>query len=280
MKKRLFLTSAAALLLLAAFSAFDSNIGLAQLPTGDDGIYIFGRIDNDKAKSGIFGRRRENLKNSDWCVFIGENGQVYRMSLIDRSIHELYIDGKKIDDSQIWKHTAEFKPYLEKYWRVRELDKESASLDRQMKPIEIKIETVSKEMEKLDKIEERLERSAAGFADDRKSLSDARKRIAGTERELSRELEDFAKRQDQIGKEHESLNLMADLDKVLKQIGTDLQALGVIKSTSNLSFKLSNVELIVNGRKASPEVYDLLKARYIITEGAESGFLYRWKGAI
>ncbi|MEQ1605375.1 MAG: hypothetical protein ABL999_10960 [Pyrinomonadaceae bacterium] len=279
MRKRLSRIFPLAAILAAAFFTSDSNVSLAQPPLGD-GIYMFGRIDNDKAKSGIFVRNRQDLKNRDWCVFIGENGSVYKMSLIDRSVHELFIDGKRVDDSLIWKRTAEFKPYLEKYWRDRELEKESADLERQMKPIEIKIEAVSKEMEKLDKFEQRLERSAAGFADDRKSLSDARRRIADTERGFSHELEGFARQQDRIGREQESLNLMEDLDKVLKQICTDLQALGVIKNTANLSFKLSNVELVVNGKRVSPEVLDLLKARYIIAEDGESGFLYRWKGEI
>ncbi|MFT3746085.1 MAG: hypothetical protein QM785_17575 [Pyrinomonadaceae bacterium] len=277
--KRLFRLIPLAAIIAAAIFTSDGNISHAQPPVSD-GIYMFGRIDNDKGKSGIFGRSRKDLKDRDWCVFVVGGDKVYKMSLIDRSVHELYINGKRIEDSLIWKHTAEFKPYLEKYWRVQELEKESANLDRQMKPIEAKIEAVSKEMQKLDKIEERLDRGASGFADDRKSLSEARRRISSTERELSHELEGFARQQDAIGKQHESLNLMEDLDKVLKQIGTDLQSLGVVKTTSNLSFKLSNVELIVNGKTVSPEIFDLLKARYIVGESGESGFLFRWKGDI
>lgn len=279
MMKRLFRLIPLAAIMAAAIFTSDGNVSHAQRPVSD-GTYIFGRIDNDRGKTGIFGRSRQAFKDRDWCVFVGASGSVYKMSMIDRSVHELFINGKRVDDSLIWKHTAEFKPYLEKYWRVQDLEKESADLDRQMMPIEVKIEAVSKEMQKLDKIEERLDRGASGFADDRKSLSDARRRISSTERELSRELEVFARQQDAIGKQHESLNLMEDLDRVLKQIATDLQSLGVVKSTANISFKLSNVELIVNGERISPEAYDLLKAKYIIAEGGESGFLYRWKGDI
>lgn len=279
MRKRLFRIIPLAAVIFAAIFTSDDNTSHAQPPV-NDGIYIFGRIDIERGKSGIFGRSRKELKERDWCVFVGANGSVYKMSLIDRSVHELFINGKRVDDSLIWKHTAEFKPYLDKYWRVQELEKESADLDRQMKPIEAKIEAVSKEMQRIDKLEERLDRASSGFADDRRSLSEARRRIADTERGFSQELEGFARQQDAIGKQHESLNLIEDLDKVLKEICTDLQSLGVVKSTANISFKLSNVELIVNGKRVSQEVYDLLKARYIIAEGGESGFLYRWKGDI
>lgn len=269
-----------AAVIAAAFFYADKNVSLAQPQPKDDGIYILGRIDNDKTTSGIFGRRREDLKNRDWCVFIGENGRVYKMSLVDRSVRDLVIDGKRVDDSLIWKRTAEFKPYLEKYWRVRELEQESARLDRQMRPIELKIQAISQEMEKLDRLEQRLDRAATGFTDDRKSLSAARRRIADAERGFSRELNDFARQQDRIGKEHESVDLIGDLDKVLKQIGTDLQSLGAVNTTKNLSFKLSNVEMIVNGKNVSPEIFDLLKARYIVAETGEAGFVYRWKGKI
>lgn len=118
MMKRLLRVIPPAAIMAAAIFTSGGDVSHAQRPVSD-GTYIFGRIDNDRGKSGIFGRSRQAFKDRDWCVFVGANGSVYKMSMIDRSVHELFINGKRVDDSLIWKHTAEFKPYLEKYWAFR-----------------------------------------------------------------------------------------------------------------------------------------------------------------
>lgn len=86
-----------------------------------DGTYLFGTIENDVI-SGYFSRNHGNPTKSS-CVFVGSNGKVYKMSLIERNVHELYIDGQKIPDSEISKHNAEYKSFLEKYLRAQEIEK-------------------------------------------------------------------------------------------------------------------------------------------------------------
>ena len=227
--------------------------------------------------TGYFGKNYQDIKNKNWCVFIGSNGKVYKMSLIDKNIRDLFIDGQKVADDQIWKHTAEYKSFLEKFWRNEEIEKESNELEQKIKPLDRKMDAIIQEIEKLDRD---LEKNSAGFADGRKSLKAQQKRLSAIEKELDDQIEDLSKQQEKLSDEQESLNLMDELDKVLLQIGSDLKSLGVIKNTNNLSFKLSNLGLIVNGKQVSPEVFELLKARYIVEFSGESGFLYRWKGDV
>lgn len=262
------------------FFVLSFNVSQAQIMPAND-IYMFGTIENDKRMSGYFGKNQRDFNNKNWCVFIGANGKVYKLTLIDKNIRDLYIDGQKIADGEIWKHTAEYKPFLLKFWRNEEIEDESKELERQIKPLDRKIEAINKEIEKLDREEEKLEKdlknNSTSFADNRKSINAQQKRLSAIEKELSEKIENLSKQQEKLSNEQESLNLMDEVNKVLFQIGTDLKSLGVIKNSNNLSFKLSNVELIVNGKRISPDVFDLLKARYIVELNGESGFIYRLK---
>lgn len=283
MKKKSFWLILCLSAFVSVYFLLNQNSSQAQtIPS--DGIYIFGTIEKDRRMTGYFGKNSKDLRNKNWCVFIGENGKVYKLLLIDKGISELYIDGQKIDDSLIWKHTAEYKSFLERFWRSEEIENQSRELEQKMKPIDRRIEAVSKEIEKLDRAEEKLdkalEKNTIGFAENRKSIRAQQKRLNEIQSEFAQQIEDLSKQQEKLSNEQESLKLMEDLNKVLRQIGVDLQSLGVIKNVNNLSFKLSNLELIVNGKKASPEVFAMLKARYIFELNNESGFLYRWKGNV
>jgi len=257
--------------------------GRAQTKPSND-IYLNGTIENDRRMSGFFGKNGSDWKSKNWCVFIGANGKVYKLTLIDRSIGDLYIDGQKIAGGEIWKHTAEYKPFLLKFWRSEEIENESRELERQIKPIDRRMEAINQEIEKLDKAEEKLDRDtqngAASFADNRKTIDAQRRRLEEIQKELETEIENLSKRQENLSREHESLKLSAELDKVLLKISEDMKSLGIIKTTKNLSFKLSNRELVVNGKQVSAEVFDLLKSRYIVETNGESGYLFRWKGDV
>lgn len=248
-----------------------------------DGIHLFGTIGNGSAISGYFSKDGGN-SNRDWCVFIGANGKVYKMSLMERSIHELYIDSQKVPDSQIWKHTAEYRSFLEKYWRSKEIDSQSREIEQQIRPLEKKIDELGKEIEKLDLAEERLERSTSktseSFVDAKLSLKEQQKRLGELEEELDQQMSVISNQQERLSDEQELLGLEKHLDEILKQIANDLKSLGAIKSIDKLSYKLSNRELIINGKRASPDLFELMKAKYIVDQDGESGFVYMWKGSL
>lgn len=283
MKRKTFGLILSLMIFTGLFFVSSRNIGQAQIMPAND-IYMFGTIENDKTMSGYFGKNQQDFKNKNWCVFIGSNGKVYKLRLIDRSVRELYIDGQKISNNQIGKHTAEYKSFLEKFWRSRDIENESAELEIKIKPLDREMEAVNQEIEKLDRAEEKLERNSekksASFAETRKSLNARQKRLSEIQKELNEQIEDLSKQQEKLSNEQESLKLIDELNRVLLQISADLKSLSVIKNSRNLSFKLSNVELIVNGKRVSPEVFELLKTRYIVELSGESGFLFRWKGDI
>lgn len=270
-------------LLVGLYFLINLNKSQAQILPSND-IYMFGTIENDHRMSGYFGKNSKDLQNKDWCVFIGANGKVYKITLIERNIHELFIDGKKITDSEIWKHNAEYKTFLQKFWRNEDLRIQSRDLEQKMRPLERKIEAISKEIEALDQKEEKLskefERNSINFAENKKTIRAQQKRLNEIQSNLDQQIEELSDEQEKVSNEQESLNLMSETEKILQQISEDLQSLGVIKSSKNLSFKLSNIELILNGKKVTKDVFDLLKTKYIVELKSETGFLYRWKGKV
>ncbi len=272
MNKKLFWLILSVSGFIVLFFVWNQNSGLAQIEV-PKGIYLFGTIEKGDVLSGYFGKNQPDSNNKNWGVFVGENNKVYKLSLIGKSIHELYIDGQKIPDNEIWKHTAEYKSFLGKYWRNEEIEQESRELEQKIKPLDRRMEAINKEIEKLDQAEEKLdqaeEKSATNFVENRKSLQSQQQKLSAVQKELDEQLENLSKQQEKLSTEQESLNLIAELDKVLLRIGADLKSLSVIKDRKNLSFKLSNVELIVDGKKVSPEVFELLKARYIVELGGE-----------
>lgn len=263
-----------------SFFIWQQNIAEAQNKKDEDNLFMIGSLEKDKRMTGFYSKSPQSIQNKNWCVFIGENGKVYKISLIERNIHTLTIDGKQIADNQIWKHNAEYKPFLERFWREAEIENESAEIDSRIKPFDRKIAALDKEMEKIDKREEQIEKGSSSFTDTPKTLDAERRKLAKMQQEYAKQIEELAKLQENLSNEQDSLKLEGEIDKVLLQICEDLKSLGVVKTSKNLSFKLSNTELIVNGNKVSPEVYQLLKDRYIVELNGEFGFLYHWKGDV
>lgn len=250
-----------------------------QLNINHDAVYMFGSIENDNRMTGFFSHNKPNFARNNQCVFIGANEKVYRLSLTDKYINELFIDGKKIDDSQIWKHTAEFKPFLMKFWRQTEIENEIEKFEKKISPLSKKIEEIDKEIEKteqeLDKISEK---NSSENTKNQNSLKDKVKKLRQEQKEFESKLTDLENSQEKFDEELETLNLHSELEKVLQQITKDLESIGVVKNRANLSFKLSNKELVVNGKKLTDDAFGILKMRYVFDTQYESGFVYRWKG--
>jgi hypothetical protein len=280
-RKTLRVISGVTILAILVFLS-NQSISTGQIKSGGGELYMsVGLIGKDSTLTGFFYKNSNHPKNQDWCVFIGSNGQVYKLFLTDKKVSSLYLDGQKIDDGQIGRHTAEYQPFLMKYLRNQEIENETEELEKEIKPLERKIEALDNEMSKLDEAEEKLERktenSSVSLAEEKRNINAQQKKLAEMQREHEEELKTFSAQQEKLSDEQESLGLEKETDKVLHQIREDLKSLGVIKNLNNLSFKLSNLELIVNGKKPSSEIYEKLKAKYIFDFGEESGFLYYWK---
>lgn len=257
-------------------------IGFAQSDI-PGGVRLFATIGKDSEISGYFSSNG-NGNARDWCVFVGQNGKVYKISLVDRDVSELSIDGQRVPKGDILKHSVEYTAFLEKYFRSVEIDNESRELDQKVKPLDEQIEALGEELEKLDAAESRLEKSSMkgsdSFVDARLELKKKQNSLEETQDEIDRQIESLSKLQDRLAQEQESLGLDNYVDQVLRHIAADLISLGVIKNPDKLSFKLSNRGLIVNGKSTRRDVFESLKSKYVVDHCDECGFLYKWKSKI
>lgn len=245
-----------------------------------DGIHLSGRVEKQGRLSGFFSSPSKGGRTTNWCVFVGANGSVYKLTLLDRSVQSLVLDGQPVESDRISRYAAEFNPFLERFLRDAEIERESNQIDTRMEPIDAEMESLDTAMEKIESAADRLGSRGSAFAAERSTLDAERKKISATHKSLANLLKPLADRQEALSEEQERLNLMADIDRILDVITNDLIALGVIKTDTNLSFKLSSLGLIVNGKPISGEAHRFLRAKYIVDGSGESGFLYRWKGKV
>lgn len=278
MNRRILLAISGAACLLACFVPSSQTVSTAQVRSYNE-IYMPDGVVNGLTLTGFF--TRSQIKDPYWSTFVGTNGQVYKLLLTGRKVTALYIDGQKIDDGQIERYTAEYRSFVEKLWQSQEIDNELQEIETQMQPANRRIEALEKEMSKLDDAEEKLEKAiekgAVGYEQQRREINAQQEKLGEMIKEREQEIEPLSKREEFLDDKRDSLGLEKETDKVLRLIAEDLKSLGVAKSLTNLSFKLSSVELIVNGKRPSADVYEKLKAKYIFDVGTESGFLQNWK---
>lgn len=282
MKRGILLVISVAAFLLMWFVPSDqisSSAQSAQTKAYNEIYMPDGVIDNGLTLTGFFSR--SHIKDPYWSVFIGGDGQVYKILLTGKKVSSLYIDGQKIDNDQIGKYTASFQTFLDKLWQNQAIENELRELELLMQPTNRRIEALEREMSKLDDAEEKLEkagaRKSAGYEQELRDINAQQKKLGEMINEREQEIDGLSSREEDLNDKKEALGIEKEADRVLRRITEDMRELGLTKGASNLSFKLSNVELVVNGKKPSPEVFEKLKAKYIFDVGTESGFLYNWK---
>jgi bla regulator protein blaR1 len=284
MKKRTYFTISIFAFLFFSVFVSRQNVADAQIRGLDDAIYMFGTFDTNRGKTGFFNKSSAESDAKKWCVFVGKNGSVYKLSLIDKSVGELFVDGKRIPDGEIWKRTAEFKSYLGMVWKQRELEAESERIDANSEEIDSQSEEIDRSEQRIDKAEEKLDKFSderqADISKERENLRTQRERLNKLRESIHNQREPVETRQSVIERELNSIDMIREMDKILDQVIVDLKSVGVIKDSKNLSFKLSNRELVVNGKRISTETFELLKTKYIAESTGETGFLYRWKPEI
>jgi vacuolar-type H+-ATPase subunit I/STV1 len=273
--KRLFLISSFAITTLA----FTLTIS-AQTTSSSDSLMMTGRF-SDKEATGIFVKGNDENINQDWSVFLGNDGKVYNLSSFEQNIAELYVDGEKISSENISQYSANTKPYLDKLAMQKEIEKLQNEIDAKQEYIDKDQAEIDKVTEKIDeataKIDELRDKHSIDLSAERDNLSKLRDKNSKFRDSISAKRDVISAQRDKLSAQRDKIDNVGEINKVLDKIISDLKAEGIIKNSNNLSFKLSNREFIVNGKRQPAEIYNKLKAKYVIETNSEAGFLYRWK---
>lgn len=275
----------ATLFCLTASVAFIPSASQAQ------SLYASGMFDTDGATCRFAGGSEAEAFFPYWQTCVDEAGKVYKLTVANGGIDELFVDGEKIPAAQIRDFQSFVGPCVmslteksDLQRREGELSAQLSSLDKYQRQVEDRIKELETGITQLD-----LALSAAQSAnfDTRESLSRKRTKLVHEKAMLSDENEDLIEKRtillrhrSELSRKSERLTTKDNEQRaqILEAIIADLKKEGLVSNARGLSYKLSNVELVVNGKRADAAMHRKFVQKYIpVVPSGETGFMYRWR---
>ena len=229
-----------------------------------------------------------------WQARVDNDGKVYKLTVANNAIDELYVDGEKIPVSQIPDFQSFIAPFIQSIIQKVDIDRRQAELEGQLARLDQYQRTVvTKRLAEIDGLMKNLDQEAS--TSDRQISVDAngqtdgaRKRcklkhekdmLSDENEELNEKREILLRYRNELSRKENGISEddLAQRGKVMQAILLDLKKENLVLNTRGLSFKLSNVELVVNGKKADAAIHQRLCAKYIPSVRGETGFMYHWK---
>lgn len=230
---------------------------------------------------------------------ITRNKKRYEITEVDEKITHLKINGKTIAENEIAGYQAELEPVMAD---IKQQTEEAGALRLQAEVLKLEAGHLKEQAGELKKQAE-LMRVSAGNAkelayldtDKLRQLARESQILAAQAKELSKvdteelrlKSEELRKQSLVLKKEAEGLkiNAEAERDKVRefrlesekqrKELISDLKRDGIITDNTNLSYRLTDSSLEVNGVKQSSSHHSKYKSRYLSGDGSE--LVYNWK---
>ena len=135
-------------------------------------------------------------------------------------------------------------------------------------------EKLRKEADELRKGAEKMRKESEGLQKQAKEMRlDADKQREEAEK-MRQQADGHRQKAEVMRKEAEKMR--AEYEKMQEELITELTNAGVINGRTNLSYKLSNDELIVNGKKQPDALHQRLKTKFLKTSNVE--MVYNWSG--
>lgn len=290
------------LTLFIAIIAFTTN-SLAQDRTNMSMTGSF----NDDVATGSFSSGFPKDVYRQPIVFIGDDNRVYRIVYENERVTELYIDGVQAtvdhitDSASVDRKLAKFIEMRRESERMEkmeaELDAEDNVFDAVENELERKEEKADRLEQKIDNEEERIsdleddedDRSSSkkeSIADARAAIAKKRTELVRIQEEIEREQKELEARRKKVEAKYEVISnkweefgdmQYREMEKVLDRILGELRAANLAPNSGKASFKLSNRELIVNGKSAPRDVFERMRMKFVGDDPRGTfGFLYKW----
>ncbi|MCF0055801.1 M56 family metallopeptidase [Dyadobacter sp. CY356] len=253
---------------------------------------------------------RVHIESGNSSIETTKNNQRYQIENVNGKITSLKIDGQQISDDKISAYKDEIDEIMldiKKAHEEAEIARGEADKSRaQAEVLRKEADAHRKEAEKMRESAEKMRSEAEQFrlvADaSRKQADEARKsgeanRLEGDKlREAAGKLREEAEvirlNADNIRKGADEVRKQADIsrkeadksrvvyEKIQSGLIEDLTKEGVIKSNSDLSYKLNSEELIVNGVKQPASLHQKMKAKYVQGPGWEMVYNFNKKTGV
>lgn len=217
----------------------------------------------------------------NWSAVVSEGGKVILAVIEDDGISELYVDGKKIPKTNFSEYYYETKMILDKRILQQEIEKESERLhaaeaelsreDQQVENAWLKIQEIKENLNNLEK------QKSLNLSVEKTNLLNLTTENSRMRKLLSAKRAELNLRSKELNEKFKKASTESELNKILQIIISDLKTEGVFAGSENLSFKLSNRELIVNGKRQHDDVFQKMRSRYVPDVLFETGYYYRWE---
>lgn len=280
MKRLSFISIFAAVSILGFVFCQDIS---AQVPAEGASIMMTGEF-TDRQATGIYIKGNDETLNLNWSVFLDNDGKVFKITVVDHQVTELFVDGQKIPNENISQYAAATKQFLDRLKMTEEIENQEKDIDAKEEDIDEQENEIDKISDRIDKAQDKLdsleENRPVDLSLEKDNLSKLRDKTSKLRDTLSAKRDLLSSERDKLYEKREKYDNIDELDKVLDKIISDLKAEGIVKNSNNVSFKLSNKEFIVNGKGQSADFHQRMKSKYIADSPSETGFLYRWKEKI
>ncbi len=210
-----------------------------------------------------------------------------RYEIVEREgkITELKIDGVAIPEDKIEDYRAELEPVMaeaREHQKQAELHRAQAEVHRQQAAEHRKQAEVHRaQADGMRHEAEAMREQAAQHRKESGSLRASTAEARSHADEARREAEVHRQRAEVHRKEAEehrrkAETKRAEFEKMQEELINDLMQAGTIQNKTNLSYKLSREELIVNGIKQPDALHQKLREKYLKETGVE--LFYNWEG--
>ncbi|GLU52475.1 M56 family metallopeptidase [Dyadobacter frigoris] len=242
---------------------------------------------------------RVHIESGSSSIETTKNDKRYQIENVNGKITSLKIDGQQISEDKIASHKGEIDEIMLDIKKAHEeAEKSRAQADVLRKEADVHRKEAEKMRESADKMRAEADKSRLLADASRKQADEARKsgeanRLdADKQRAAAEKLreeadvlrlkaDDNRKVADEARKQADVLRKEADKSRVVYEkmqsgLIEDLIKEGVIKSKTDLSYKLNSEELVVNGVKQPTALHQKMKAKYVEGPGWET--VYNFNG--
>ena len=214
---------------------------------------------------------------------VTRNNKQYEIVKRNGKIISLFIDNQEIAESDYARHQPEIDKIMEEIkvqHDLAEKQREQAEVQRKQAGIQRELaEKQREEAQEMRKMAEEQRREAEKMREaadgmrkqaEQMRLDAEKQRAHATEQRAQAEVQRHkAEEMRKVAeKEREAYNKMQD------EVIEELSNAGLVKDKDDLSFKLGDDELIVNGVKQPADLHQKLKSKYLKTEGGKKSEMY------
>jgi hypothetical protein len=220
---------------------------------------------------------------------VDESGKKFLIKKQNGQVVGLSVNGKEVPQQEIKQYGELFDAIEEQQVRrkksLEEMQEMRAMQDEKRREMEIERNEMRREHENQERellrqheMEEREMRQEKQreLQEMRKEQMDLKQNMMERQREEMLQMKDSMRGTEEMQRKLIRDNRMQESNDEIGQIINDLQENQLIKSTDPLSFKLTDQELIVNGKKQSSTIQQNFKKRYI--HNKSDSFIYSRTG--